>query len=161
MSGLQDVADHSMWMTYAVNAFQGSITGNLSAFITSDFSAHSLIPTIGIVANIMSAAAYMIMAKVLNLWDRTYGYIAMTVCATIGLILSATCKDVYTYAAAQVSLITQTIAHPVFLLGRFHRYHLFRRRRDHRHIFPKRSRFCLCFYRIAMDHRCLCRSKDF
>lgn len=91
-----------MWLTYAVNAFQSSITGNLSAFITSGFEAHSLIPTISIVSNILSAVAYMILAKILNLWDRTYGYIAMATFATIGLILSATCKDIYTYCAAQV-----------------------------------------------------------
>ncbi|WWC71792.1 uncharacterized protein I206_105751 [Kwoniella pini CBS 10737] len=89
------------WLTYAVNAFQSSITGNLSPFITSGFQSHSLIPTIGIVSNIMSAAAYMILAKVLNLWDRSYGYLGMTVIATIGLILSAVCKNIYTYCAAQ------------------------------------------------------------
>ena len=93
----------SMWMTYAVNAFQSSITGNLAPFITSSFEAHSLIPTISIVSNILSAVAYMVVAKVLNLWDRTYGFVVMAVFATIGLILSATCTDIYTYCAAQVS----------------------------------------------------------
>jgi hypothetical protein len=46
----------------------------------------------------------MVLAKVLNLWDRSYGYLAMTVLATLGLVLSAACKDIYTYCAAQVSL---------------------------------------------------------
>jgi hypothetical protein len=98
-----------MWMTYAVNAFQSSITGNLSAFVTSDFESHSLIPVISIVSNIMCAVAYMVLAKVLNLWDRTYGYIAMVVLATLGLVLSAACKDIYTYCAAQVSTESLTV----------------------------------------------------
>jgi len=93
-----------MWMIYAVNAFQSSITGNLAPFITSNFESHSLLPTISIVANILSAVAYMVLAKVLNLWDRTYGFTVMALFATIGLILSATCTNVYAYSAAQVSL---------------------------------------------------------
>ncbi|XAO25870.1 hypothetical protein I312_104700 [Cryptococcus bacillisporus CA1280] len=91
-----------MFLLYFVNAFQSSITGNLSAYIVSDFSAHSLIPTIGIVSNVMSAATYMPLAKALNLWDRSYGFAFMTLLSTIGLILSATCKNIYVYCASQV-----------------------------------------------------------
>ncbi|OWZ36750.1 hypothetical protein LQV05_005933 [Cryptococcus neoformans] len=91
-----------MFLLYFVNAFQSSITGNLSAYIVSSFSAHSLIPTIGIVSNVMSAATYMPLAKALNLWDRSYGFAFMTLLSTIGLILSATCKNIYVYCASQV-----------------------------------------------------------
>jgi len=45
----------------------------------------------------------MVLAKILNLWDRSYGYLAMCALAALGLILSAACKDIYTYCAAQVS----------------------------------------------------------
>lgn len=93
-----------MFLLYFVNAFQSSITGNLSAYIVSDFSAHSLIPTIGIVSNVMGAATYMPLAKALNLWDRSYGFAFMTLLSTIGLILSATCKNIYVYCASQVGL---------------------------------------------------------
>lgn len=95
-------ADGSFWLLYATNAFQGSITWNLSAYITSEFAEHSLIPVISIVANVMSACAYMVAAKVLNLWDRSWGYLGMLVLATLGLILSAACQNIYTYCAAQV-----------------------------------------------------------
>ena len=94
---------NSFWLTYAVNAFQSSITSNLTAFVTSGFEEHSLIPVISIVSNVMSAVAYMVLAKILDLWDRSYGYLAMTAFATLGLILSAACTDIYTYCAAQVS----------------------------------------------------------
>jgi hypothetical protein len=93
----------SFWLTYAVNAFQSSITGNLTAYVTSGFAEHTLIPVISIVSNVMSAVAYMVLAQILNLWDRSYGCLAMTVLATIGLILSAACTEIYTYCASQVS----------------------------------------------------------
>ena len=88
-------------MVYAVNAFQSSITGNLSPYITSGFEEHSLVPTISVVSNILSAVAYMVLARVLNLWDRSHGFCVMSLFAILGLILSATCKDIYTYCAAQ------------------------------------------------------------
>ncbi|KAE8154160.1 putative MFS siderophore transporter MirB-like protein [Aspergillus avenaceus] len=91
-----------MWCLYLVNAFQSSITGNLSAFVTSGFESHSLIPVITVVSSVMSAATYMPLAKILNLWDRSIGFAIMTVFSTLGLILSATCKDITTYCAAQV-----------------------------------------------------------
>ncbi|KAL1749002.1 major facilitator superfamily domain-containing protein [Schizophyllum fasciatum] len=91
-----------MFGLYMVNAFQSSITSNLSAFVTSDFESHSLLPVIAIVSNVMSAATYMVVAKVLNLWDRSIGLAVMTMFATLGLILSATCKDIGTYCASQV-----------------------------------------------------------
>lgn len=91
-----------MWLLYFVNAFQSSITGNLSAYITSGFEAHSLIPVIYIVSSVMSAATYMPLAKILNLWDRSIGFLLMVAFATLGLILAATCSDIYTYCASQV-----------------------------------------------------------
>ncbi|KAB2570296.1 Siderophore iron transporter mirB [Lasiodiplodia theobromae] len=92
----------TMWCLYFVNAFQSQITSNASAYITSDFESHSLIPVIAIVSSIMGAATYMPLAKILNLWDRSVGFALMTGFATLGLILSATCYDIATYCAAQV-----------------------------------------------------------
>ncbi|KAA8643826.1 hypothetical protein EYZ11_008908 [Aspergillus tanneri] len=91
-----------MWFLYLVNAFQSSITANLSAFVTSGFESHSLIPVIQIVSSVMSAATYMPLAKVLNIWDRSIGFLFMASFATLGLILSATCSNIETYCAAQV-----------------------------------------------------------
>ncbi|KNG84593.1 siderophore iron transporter mirB [Aspergillus nomiae NRRL 13137] len=91
-----------MWLLYFVNAFQSSITGNLSAYITSGFESHSLIPTIGVVSSVMSAATYMPLAKILNLWDRSIGFLIMVLFSILGLVLSATCSNIATYCAAQV-----------------------------------------------------------
>ncbi|KAL1853701.1 hypothetical protein Plec18170_005092 [Paecilomyces lecythidis] len=92
-----------MFLIYFVNAFQSSITNNLSAYVTSGFESHSLIPVIYIVSNVMSAATYMPVAKILNLWDRSIGFLLMATFATIGLVLSATCNDIATYCASQIA----------------------------------------------------------
>ncbi|KAE8310173.1 MFS siderochrome iron transporter D [Aspergillus parasiticus] len=91
-----------MWLLYFVNAFQSSITGNLSAYVTSGFESHSLIPTISVVSSVMSAATYMPLAKILNLWDRSIGFLVMVLFSILGLVLSATCSNIATYCAAQV-----------------------------------------------------------
>lgn len=94
-----------MWLLYFVNAFQSSITGNLSAYVTSGFESHSLIPTISVVSSVMSAATYMPLAKILNLWDRSIGFLVMVLFSILGLVLSATCSNIATYCAAQVGQV--------------------------------------------------------
>jgi hypothetical protein len=91
-----------MFLLYFVNAFQSSITGNLSAYVTSGFEEHSLIPVIYVVSSCMGAAIYMPLAKVLNLFDRSIGFLAMAAFAVLGLILSASCTDIAVYCASQV-----------------------------------------------------------
>ncbi|KAK7753172.1 hypothetical protein SLS62_004905 [Diatrype stigma] len=78
------------------------LTANLSPYITSDFEGHSLLTVIGTVTSIMSAACTMPVAKILNLWDRTVGFMLMLLLSLIGLIMMAACKNLATYCAAQV-----------------------------------------------------------
>ncbi|KAL6404873.1 putative siderophore iron transporter mirb protein [Ilyonectria robusta] len=91
-----------MWLLYFVNALQNNLTSNLSAYITSDFSEHSLLTVISTMTSIMTAACTMPIAKVLNIWDRTVGFTFMMVVAIIGLIVMASCHNITTYCAAQV-----------------------------------------------------------
>lgn len=91
-----------MWIFYFIRALSGSVTGNLGAFVTSDFSSHSLIPLISIVADVMAAALYMPIAKALNLFERGHSFLFLSFLALIGHIMCATCHNVETYAAAQV-----------------------------------------------------------
>jgi hypothetical protein len=53
--------------------------------------------------NIMTAACTMPIAKILNLWDRTVGFTLMLSVALVGLVLMASCDNLATYCAAQVS----------------------------------------------------------
>ena len=70
--------------------------------MTSEFSSHSLIPTIGIVASILSGVLKLPISKIIDAWGRPQGLAAVVVLATIGLILMAVCTNIRTYAAAQV-----------------------------------------------------------
>lgn len=95
---------HSIWLLYFVNAFQSSILSNLLPFVTSSFESHSLLNVIYIVADSIAAAVYIPLSKVLDVWGRAEGFLIMTVFATLGLILMATCKDLTTFCAAYVRL---------------------------------------------------------
>lgn len=89
-------------MLYLTNAFQASITNNLTPYITSGFEEHSLLTVIYIVSNSMAAAVYIPTAKLLDLWGRAEGFLVMVSLATIGLILMAVCRNLSTFCAAQV-----------------------------------------------------------
>lgn len=93
-----------MWLVYFVNNLNSSLTANLSAYITSDFSEHSLLTVIAVVTSVMGAACLMPIAKVLNLFDRTVGFVIMILIAIMGLIMMAGCNNIATYCAAQVGL---------------------------------------------------------
>ncbi|KAJ5205299.1 Major facilitator superfamily domain general substrate transporter [Penicillium cf. griseofulvum] len=95
------IAYTSMWLVYFVNNLNSSLTLNLSAYITSDFSEHSLLTVITVVTSVMGASCLMPIAKVLNLFDRTVGFVIMILIAIMGLIMMAACKNIATYCAAQ------------------------------------------------------------
>lgn len=91
-----------MWLLYLVNGFQSSIVYNLIPFVTSDWESHSLLTVIYIVANAISAAVYIPLAKLLDIWGRAEGFLVMTTLATLGLILMATCQNLPMFSAAYV-----------------------------------------------------------
>lgn len=91
-----------MWLLYFVNAFQSSILYNLTPFVTSDFEEHSLLAVVYIVSNCMTAATYIPVAKILDLWGRAEGFLIMVAFATLGLVLTASCNNLATFCAAQV-----------------------------------------------------------
>ncbi|CAG8006923.1 unnamed protein product [Penicillium nalgiovense] len=95
------IAYTSMWLVYFVNNLNSSLTLNLSAYITSGFSEHSLLTVITVVTSVMGAACLMPIAKVLNLFDRTVGFVIMILIAIMGLIMMAACNNIATYCAAQ------------------------------------------------------------
>ena len=93
-----------MFMLYLTNAFQSSILSNLIPYATSDFSTHSLLTVIYIVSNAMTAAMYIPLAKVLDLWGRAEGFVLMILFATLGLVMMAVTKNLATFCAAQVCI---------------------------------------------------------
>ncbi|KAI1333571.1 MFS general substrate transporter [Xylariaceae sp. FL0016] len=83
-------------------ALQWQVMVNLMPFVVSEFNSHSLIPTIGIVASILSGVLNLPVAKIIDSWGRPQGLASMVVLSTVGLLLMAACQDVKSYAAAQV-----------------------------------------------------------
>jgi hypothetical protein len=74
----------------------------LSPFVTSSFSRHSLTATTTVVSSIIGGLIKLPLAKVLDTWGRPQGLALMLVAWVLGFIMMAACKNVETYAAAQV-----------------------------------------------------------
>lgn len=91
-----------IFLNFCVNSLQQQIAGNLFPYVVSNFSAHSLIPAIGIASQVLSGVLKLPMAKMIDTWGRPQGFVAMTALATLGLALMCICKNVETWAAAQV-----------------------------------------------------------
>ncbi|KAK8061112.1 hypothetical protein PG997_015333 [Apiospora hydei] len=99
------------------SALQWQIISNLTPYVTSEFSSHSLIPTIGIVASILSGVLKLPISKIIDAWGRPQGLAATVVLATIGLILMAACTNIRTYAAAQLEMGLWILLHFVLLFS--------------------------------------------
>lgn len=97
-----DRGHNSVWVYYLVGGFKGNIFATLTPFATSDFASHSLIPVIGIVSSALTAASYIPIAKMLDLWGRAEGVLLMAGFATLGTIMLAASKNLPTYCAATV-----------------------------------------------------------
>ncbi|KAF5324632.1 hypothetical protein D9611_004406 [Ephemerocybe angulata] len=89
-------------LIYFIDSMQQAMTNSLTPFVTSSFGKHSLLGVTSIVSSIVGGLVKLPLAKVLDIWGRPQGYLAMVVCLTIGLIMMAACNNVKTYAAAQV-----------------------------------------------------------
>ncbi|KAI6758571.1 hypothetical protein HG530_010811 [Fusarium avenaceum] len=91
-----------IWFVYLLNAFQSSTVGSLVPYVTSSWGDHSLLNVIDVVASSMTAAVFIPLAKLLDLWGRAEGYLLMVAFAELGLILMATSTNLTIYCAANV-----------------------------------------------------------
>ncbi|KAL1957863.1 hypothetical protein VTO42DRAFT_5428 [Malbranchea cinnamomea] len=91
-----------IFLVFFVSSLQQQIATNLTPYVTSAFSKHSLLSTTQIVSSIIGAVAKLPIAKIVNIWGRAEGYISMVAICSIGLIMMARCRSVEMYAAAQV-----------------------------------------------------------
>ncbi|KAJ9164879.1 MFS general substrate transporter [Coniochaeta hoffmannii] len=92
----------NIWLLYFVNAFQSAILSNLLPFVTSDFETHSLLNVIPVVSACMSAATYIPLSKILDVFGRAEGFLIMACFATLGLILMASSNGIAIFCAASV-----------------------------------------------------------
>lgn len=93
---------NSIWLLYFTNAFQSSILYSLIPYLTSQWESHSLLNTIYIVADAITAACYIPLGRMMDVWGRAEGFLFMTICATVGLIMMAACNNLATFCAAYV-----------------------------------------------------------
>ncbi|KAL9945074.1 hypothetical protein D7B24_005773 [Verticillium nonalfalfae] len=91
-----------IWLLFLTNGFRLSILWGLTPYVTSDFQSHSLLTVIGIVSSAITAAVYIPMAKMLDVWGRAEGFLLMIGFATLGLVLMAVSENLATFCAAQV-----------------------------------------------------------
>jgi NADH:ubiquinone oxidoreductase subunit 2 (subunit N) len=73
--------------------------------VTSDFESHSLLTTIYVVADCFSAAVFIPLSKILDVWGRAEGFLFMTILATLGMVIMAACQNLATFCAAYVCLL--------------------------------------------------------
>ncbi|KAJ0120633.1 hypothetical protein N8I77_005049 [Diaporthe amygdali] len=92
----------NIWFLYFVNAMQSSILSNLLPYATSSWETHSLLNVIYVVASAMSAATYVPLSKVLDVWGRAEGFAVMTTFATLGMVMMAASHNLPTFCAAYV-----------------------------------------------------------
>ena len=55
---------------------------------------------IGIVATVAGGVSSFTIAKIIDIWGRTEGFLLMLFIVVIGMIMKAACQNVETYAAA-------------------------------------------------------------
>ncbi|KAH8773359.1 major facilitator superfamily domain-containing protein [Hyaloscypha sp. PMI_1271] len=91
-----------IFLVFFVISMQQQIQFNLSYYVTSSFALLPLTGTTSIVAAIVGGVIKLPTAKFVDLIGRAEGFAIMTGFATLGLIMMASCRNVETYAAAQV-----------------------------------------------------------
>lgn len=85
-----------------IDAMQQGTTSLLTPYVYSDFALHSLTATASILSSLIGGLVKLPLAKLIDIWGRPQGFMIMVGFQTVGLIMMAACKNVETYAAAQV-----------------------------------------------------------
>jgi hypothetical protein len=95
--------DHvSIWWIYFVTALQEVVVRAMNPYVTSAFRLHSLTAATGIMSSIIGGLSKIPLAKLLDMWGRPQGLLLSLFVWMVGYIMMASCRNVETYAAAQV-----------------------------------------------------------
>jgi MFS family permease len=87
---------------YFVQGIVTGVSGALIPYVTSDFAAHSLIPTTSVLSQVIGGVTNLCIAKILDIFGRPHGFLLCVSLATIGLIMAASCNSVEAYVASQI-----------------------------------------------------------
>lgn len=91
-----------IWVIYFVDSMQQGTTGALTVYVTSSFQLHSLTAATSVMSSLISGLWQLPLAKIIDIWGRPQGFAMCLALLVIGLIMMAACRNVETYAAAQV-----------------------------------------------------------
>ncbi|PSR75373.1 major facilitator superfamily domain-containing protein [Coniella lustricola] len=91
-----------IFLNFFINSLEAQTSSNLIPYVVSNFSAHALIPAVSITSQILGGVLKLPIAKLIDTWGRPQGLLVATVFGTVGLIMLSWCRDVKTYAAAQI-----------------------------------------------------------
>ena len=87
-------------MTF-VDSLLKAVQDNLSPYVTSSFQQHGLVATTSIISTVLGGVCNLTIAKIIDIWGRCEGFVAMVFLVCVGMITKAVCKNVETYAAAE------------------------------------------------------------
>ncbi|EAQ83500.1 hypothetical protein CHGG_09904 [Chaetomium globosum CBS 148.51] len=96
------VAYVTIWCIYFVDTMQQGMSSTLTPYVTSEFKSHSLTAATSVFSSLIGGLFKLPLAKILDIWGRPQGFVAMMISLTIGLAMMAGCNNVETYAAGQV-----------------------------------------------------------
>lgn len=99
-------AKSSIWFIYFVASTEEVVVRSLTPFVTSSFGRHSLTATTNIMSSMIASLTKLPLAKILDTWGRPQGLAVSLFLWVIGFVMMAACKNVETYAAAQVFSLT-------------------------------------------------------
>ena len=74
----------------------------MNPYVVSAFRLHSLTAAVGIMSSIIGGLSKIPLAKLLDMWGRPQGLLLSLFVWIVGYIMMAACRNVQTYAAAQV-----------------------------------------------------------
>ncbi|KAL1862782.1 hypothetical protein VTK73DRAFT_6641 [Phialemonium thermophilum] len=92
----------TIWFIYFITSIQEVVVRTLNPYVTSAFQLHSLTAATSIMSSIIGGLFKIPLAKLLDTWGRPEGLTLTLFLWVIGFIMMAACKNVETYAAAQV-----------------------------------------------------------
>ncbi|KAM3074962.1 hypothetical protein ACMFMF_005648 [Clarireedia jacksonii] len=91
-----------IWIVQFMLAFASGVTGTLTPYVTSSFSAHSLTALTSVISSLIAGLIKLSYAKLIDIWGRPQGFALMICSMTLGFVMMAGCNNVKTYCAAQV-----------------------------------------------------------
>ncbi|KAM0717550.1 hypothetical protein Q7P37_007402 [Cladosporium fusiforme] len=91
-----------IWFYTLAGGFRAALNGTMTPYATSSFGAHSMLTIVNAMASALTAACYIPVAKVLDLWGRAEGFMVMVSMLVLGLILQAGAQNLVTLCVGRV-----------------------------------------------------------